>query len=45
MSPLESMIWSILGYAAMPVIFIVGFAITVVVTCFLLETTGNGLED
>lgn len=42
MSPLESMIWTILGYAAMPTIFIVGFAITAAVACFLLDITGKG---
>lgn len=42
MSPLEAMIWNVLGYAAMPTIFIVGFAVTAAVCCFLLEVTGNG---
>jgi uncharacterized protein (TIGR02808 family) len=42
MSALEAMIWNVLGYIAMPTIFIVGFAITAVVACFLLEVTGNG---
>lgn len=41
MSPLEAMIWTVLGYAAMPTIFIVGFAVTAAVACFLLEVTGN----
>ncbi len=41
MSPLEAMIWTVLGYAAMPTIFIVGFAATAAVTCFLLESTGH----
>ncbi|WP_426416258.1 TIGR02808 family protein [Aestuariirhabdus sp. LZHN29] len=41
MSAMESMIWNILGYAAMPTIFITGFLITAVFTCFLLELTGN----
>ncbi|UZE96432.1 TIGR02808 family protein [Alkalimarinus alittae] len=45
MSPLESMIWTILGYAAMPTIFIVGFAVTAAVACFLLDITGNGEKE
>ena len=45
MSPLESMIWTILGYAAMPTIFIVGFIITAMVTCFLLDMTGNSPDN
>ncbi|MCP5162245.1 MAG: TIGR02808 family protein [Hahellaceae bacterium] len=45
MSPLESMIWTLLGYAAMPTIFIAGFVGTIAVTCFLLEVTGNGLKE
>ena len=44
MSPLESMIWTILGYISMPTIFIVGFVITAAITCFLLEATGHGEE-
>jgi uncharacterized protein (TIGR02808 family) len=39
MSTLESIFWHILGYAAMPVIFIVGFLITAAIGCFLLEFT------
>ena len=42
MSALESTIWTILGYAAMPTIFVVGFIITAVVTCYVLERTGHG---
>lgn len=45
MSPLESMIWTMLGYAAMPTIFIVGFIVTAVVTCFMLDVTGNNSEN
>ena len=42
MSALEAMIWNVLGYAAMPTFFIVGFAITAAVACFLVEVTGHG---
>lgn len=45
MSALESFIWHVLGYSAMPVIFIVGFLGSAAVACFLLETTGHGGED
>lgn len=45
MSTLESVIWHILGYAAMPAILLFGFLITVGVGCFLLEITGKGGED
>lgn len=45
MSTLESVIWHILGYSAMPVILLVGFAITAGIGCFLLELTGNGGDE
>lgn len=45
MSPLEAMIWTVLGYLAMPTIFIVGFAITAAIGCFLLEASGNGQKE
>jgi uncharacterized protein (TIGR02808 family) len=41
MSTLESIFWHILGYSAMPMIFIVGFLITAAIVCFLLEVTGR----
>jgi len=41
MSTLESVFWHVLGYSAMPVIFIVGFLITAAIGCFLLEITGR----
>lgn len=45
MSAMESLIWTILGYASMPAVFIVGFVITAVVTCMLIEMSGNGLNE
>ena len=45
MSTLESVIWHILGYSAMPVILLVGFLITAGVGCFLLELTGRGGDE
>jgi uncharacterized protein (TIGR02808 family) len=45
MSTLESVIWHILGYSAMPVILLFGFVLTAGVGCFLLELTGNGGEE
>ncbi len=41
MSAMESLIWNVLGYSAMPMIFIGGFLATAVVACFLLEVTGK----
>lgn len=37
MSQMEMIIWYVLGYATMPSIFIVGFAATAAVWCFLQE--------
>ena len=37
MSTLEAIIWNILGYSAMPLIFLGGFAATAVVACFLID--------
>ncbi|ARU54199.1 MAG: TIGR02808 family protein [Pseudomonadales bacterium] len=45
MSALESMIWTILGYLTMPAVFIVGFVVTAVVLCFVLDVTGKGAEE
>jgi len=44
MSTFESIVWHILGYAAIPLIFIAGFLITAAVACFLIERLG-GNED
>lgn len=40
MSTLESMIWTILGYLAMPTIFIVGFTGVAAVSLFVLKMLG-----
>ncbi len=45
MSTLESVIWHILGYSAIPIILIVGYLITVAVGCFILELTGHGNDE
>ncbi len=37
MSSLENMIWHILGYAVMPVIFLIGFGLVAAVSLFLLS--------
>ncbi|NRA83315.1 MAG: TIGR02808 family protein [Gammaproteobacteria bacterium] len=37
MSALESMIWTVLGYLAMPSIFIIGFAAVAVVSLPMLK--------
>ncbi|MCL6416066.1 TIGR02808 family protein [Aestuariirhabdus sp. Z084] len=44
MSAMESLIWTLLGYAAMPTIFIAGFVVVAIFTCFLLDLTGNSNE-
>lgn len=40
MSAIESMIWTVLGYLAMPMIFIVGFTGVAVVAMALLNLLG-----
>lgn len=40
MSALESLIWTVLGYSAMPLIFIFGFAVVAYVAVFILKMTG-----
>ena len=45
MSTLESIFWNILGYSAIPFIFIVGFLIIAVAGCFLVERAGYGAEE
>ncbi len=40
MSALESMIWTVLGYLAMPTIFIAGFAGVAAISLFALKIFG-----
>lgn len=40
MSALESLIWTVLGYLAMPTIFVIGFAAVAAVALFLLKMLG-----
>jgi uncharacterized protein (TIGR02808 family) len=44
MSAVEILLWNVLGYSTIAVVFIVGFAVTAVVACFLLERFGLGGE-
>jgi len=44
MSAIETTIWYILGYITMPLIFIVGFAATAIVACFLLNRFSKTAE-
>ena len=37
MSGMETTIWSIIGYACMPLIFIIGYMATAYVSCFILN--------
>ncbi len=39
------MMWSILGYSAMPAIIIVGFIMTSIATCVLLDILGKGSPE
>jgi len=34
---LENLIWTALGYTSMPIIFIVGFAATAILTCMAMD--------
>ncbi len=45
MSTLESVIWHVLGYSAIPFIFLVGFLIAAEVGCILVELAGYGEKD
>jgi len=45
MSTLESFIWHVLGYAAMPVIILTGFAAVAGVSLFLLSKTADKQES
>ncbi len=45
MSAAESLFWNVLGYSTMAMIFVVGFVITAVIVCFLLERIGRGEEQ
>lgn len=37
---MEQLIWNILGYLAMPMIFVFGFAATALFACLLLDLAG-----
>ena len=45
MSTLESIIWHILGYAAIPVILITGFVISTLVFFFLAKFFDQGGDE
>ena len=45
MGTIEFIIWNILGYGAIPLIFLGGFAATAFVACFFLEKIGYTDED
>ena len=42
MSAFESLVWTVLGYLAMPLIFIIGFIGVVAVTLVILRILGKG---
>ncbi|WP_207062608.1 TIGR02808 family protein [Motiliproteus sp. SC1-56] len=37
MSAIEQTIWTILGYLAMPTFFIIGFAVTALIACIIMD--------
>ncbi len=45
MSAVETLFWTVFGYSSMAMIFIVGFAITAMIACFLLERIGRNGEQ
>jgi uncharacterized protein (TIGR02808 family) len=45
MSTLESVIWHILGYAAIPVIFLIGILISSLIFFVLLKLIGRGGDE
>lgn len=45
MSTLESILWHILGYSAIPIIVLVGFALSAAVGFLLLELSGRRGDD
>jgi len=45
MSTVETLFWTVFGYSTMAMIFVVGFAITALIGCFLLERIGRGGEQ
>jgi uncharacterized protein (TIGR02808 family) len=45
MSTLESVIWHILGYSAIPVIILAGIALSLAIYFILLEVSGRGSRE
>ncbi|MTI14818.1 TIGR02808 family protein [Sansalvadorimonas verongulae] len=45
MSQLEWVIWHVLGYAAIPGIFITGYLMTAILACILLDLFGVPVGD
>jgi len=45
MSTLESVIWHVLGYSAIPVIFLLGIGAASLIYFFVLELTGRSIEE
>lgn len=44
MSTLESIFWHILGYSAIPIIFLIGISIAMAIFYFLTKATGHDRE-
>jgi uncharacterized protein (TIGR02808 family) len=45
MSTLESIVWHMLGYAAIPVILIAGFVISTLIFFYLQKVFGRGGDE
>ena len=45
MSTLESVIWHILGYSAIPLIFLIGIFLLAVIFFILLKLTGRDKDE
>ena len=45
MSTLESVIWHVLGYSAIPMILLLGILVSTMIYFFLLELIGRSIEE
>lgn len=45
MSAFETVFWNVLGYTTMAMVFIVGFALTAAIACFLIELINRRKEQ
>ncbi len=45
MSAFETFIWYFLGYSSVPFVFFMGFVVTAIVACVLLDVMGFGPDS